>query len=82
MIYIEKKELVSVEVIYFLPTFSNLVNSFYWQTLDVRPKYPRINKFLDFWRKEINAVIKEITICDMPTPEVKRWRNGIIIPMK
>jgi uncharacterized protein Usg len=82
MIYIEKKELVSVEVIYFLPDFSNLVDSFYWQTLDIRPKYPRINKFLDFWRKEINAVIKEITICDMPTPDVKRWRNGIIIPMK
>lgn len=81
-IFVKDYSLVGIEVIYFLPDYSNLINSFYWQTLDIRPRYPRIHKFLDYWRREIDAVIKEITICDMPTPDVKKWRNGIIIPIK
>ena len=81
MIYIEKKDLVMVEIIYFMPDYVNIVQSFTWQTLDVRPKYPRVHKFLDYWRREIDAVIKEITICDMQNSDNK-WRNGIIIPIR
>ncbi len=56
--------LVTVNVIYFLPDQKSLVNEFMWQTLDLRPKYPRVERFLDFWRREIDAVIKEVELCD------------------
>ena len=48
----------------FLPDYSHLVNLYIWQTLDLRPRYPRIHEFLDHWRREIDAVIKEIAIFD------------------
>jgi uncharacterized protein Usg len=70
--------LVSIKVLYYLPDYQNLVNEFVWQTLDLRPRYPRIKRFLDHWRREIEAVIKEIVICDQAKPD---WRHGIIIPM-
>lgn len=56
--------LVTINVIYFLPDHRSLVNEFMWQTLDLRPKYPRIEKFLDYWRREIDAVIKEVQLSD------------------
>ena len=56
--------LVTVNVIYYLPDYSSLVNEFLWQSLDLRPEYPRIKKFLNFWQNEINAVIKEIQLSD------------------
>jgi len=56
--------LVTLHVTYYLPDYSHLVNSFLWQTLDLRPDYPRIELFLDFWRREIDAVIKDILISD------------------
>lgn len=56
--------LVTVQVFYFIPGYSYLINEFLWQTLDRRPRYPRVHRFLDFWRREIDAVIKEVTISD------------------
>lgn len=64
--------IVTVKVIYYLPDYRSLVNAFVWQTLDLRPRYPRVHRFLDFWHREIEAVIKEVTISD----SVNNWRTG------
>ena len=80
-IFVSGYSLVTVNVLYYMPDHQHILNEFLWQTLDLRPKYPRIHKFLDYWRREIDAVIKEVTICDIPDPDVKKWRHGIIFPM-
>jgi uncharacterized protein Usg len=55
--------LTTAEVLYYIPDHPKLIQSFTWQTLDLAPKYPRIEKFLDFWRREIDAVIHSVTVC-------------------
>jgi uncharacterized protein Usg len=59
---IGKRHLVTVSVLYYLPDHPSLINEFLWQTMDLGPKYPRIGQFLDFWRREIDATIKEVMI--------------------
>lgn len=54
--------LTTAEVLYYLPDHPKLLQSFVWQTLDLAPRYPRIHKFLDFWRREIEAVIHSVAI--------------------
>lgn len=54
--------LTTAEVLYYLPDHPKLLQSFLWQTLDVAPEYPRIHRFLDFWRREIDAVIHSVTL--------------------
>jgi uncharacterized protein Usg len=71
--------LVSINVIYHLPDYENLINHFYWQTLDIRPTYPRVKRFLKFWRKEIDARIKEVIVSDEPHIPNIQWRNGILL---
>ena len=71
---------VSVNVIYYLPDHQNLLNEFMWQTLDLKPKYPRVKRFLDFWEAEIEGKIKQVIICDGRPFELSEWRNGIYIP--
>ena len=78
-IIFEGQTLVTVNVLYFLPDHQSLVNEFYWQTLDISPKYPRVHKFLRFWRKEIDAKIKEVVVCEVPRIPNPKWRNGIIL---
>jgi uncharacterized protein Usg len=39
-----------------------LADRFVWQTLDLAPAYPRIHRFLDFWRREIDAVIHSVQL--------------------
>jgi uncharacterized protein Usg len=54
--------LTTAQVLYYMPDHPRLLQSFTWQTLDLAPRYPRIQKFLDFWRAEIEAVIHSIEI--------------------
>ncbi|MBL8536268.1 MAG: hypothetical protein JNM59_02565 [Hyphomonadaceae bacterium] len=54
--------LATAEVLYYLPDHPSLLQSFVWQTLDLAPRYPRIHQFLDFWRREIEAVIHSVRL--------------------
>jgi uncharacterized protein Usg len=56
------KRLAVTEVIYYMPACPALLQSFVWQTLDQAPDFPRIHRFLDYWRREIDAVIHSVTI--------------------
>ena len=72
--------LVTVNILYFLPDYNSLINEFIWQTLDLKPKYPKVNKFLKYWDKNINANIKEVIISENSKKFVlNEWRNGIIL---
>lgn len=54
--------LATAEVLYYMPDHPALLQSFTWQTLDLAPAYPRIHKFLEFWRAEIQAVIHSVRL--------------------
>lgn len=55
------QRLTTAEVIYYMPDHPALLQRFMWQTLDLPPEFPRIHKFLDYWRREIDAVIHSVT---------------------
>ena len=56
------RRLTTAEVLYYMPAHPALLQSFLWQTQDVAPDFPRIHQFLDYWRREIDAVIHSVTI--------------------
>ncbi len=59
--------LTTAEVLYYMPDHPALLQSFVWQTLDLAPRYPRIVKFLDFWKAEIEAVIHSVRVASGET---------------
>lgn len=56
------ERLTTAAVLYYMPDCPALLQEFIWQTLDLAPEYPRIHRFLDFWRREIEAVIHSVTV--------------------
>ena len=64
MYIIRNKTLLTLNVYYWMPDYDNILQQFVWQTMDVKPKYPRINKFLDYWHNNIEAIVSEIQICE------------------
>ena len=54
--------LVTAEVLYWMPDHPRLLQSFLWQTLDLAPRYPRLARFLDHWRREVDAAIHSVMI--------------------
>jgi uncharacterized protein Usg len=59
--------LATAEVLYYMPDHPALLQSFIWQTLDLAPQYPRIHRFLNFWRAEIDAVIHSVQLASGET---------------
>tara|TARA_B100000287_G_scaffold187127_2_gene176961 strand:- start:1428 stop:1673 length:246 start_codon:yes stop_codon:yes gene_type:complete len=71
VVYIRKWTVASVQVVYYIPDYLNLVNEFIWQTEDQLPEYPRITRFLDYWDKNIDGPIKEVYIYDHEEAKVR-----------
>lgn len=72
MIIIRKKELVFVGVIYYMPDYQNLLNEFYWQCEDIVPDIPKVHKFLNYWKDNIEAIIKEVKVS---VGDYNKYRN-------
>ena len=78
MILYDKKVLATVDVLYWMPDYQDILQQFVWQTADIRPEYPRIHKFLNYWKDNIDAVIAEVKISDSEMARKRRvdkeWR--------
>ena len=47
-----------------MPDYTHILQEFIWQTADIRPEYPRVHTFLNYWHDNIEAVISEVNIAD------------------
>lgn len=54
--------LTTANILYRLPDHPALLQSFVWQFHDRAPDYPRLVRFLDFWRLEIEAAIHSVEV--------------------
>jgi uncharacterized protein Usg len=68
--------LTTAEVLYYMPDHPSLLQTFIWQTLDRAPRYPRIAQFLEYWRREIDAVIHSIRVGQADEVRAAQWRSA------
>jgi len=54
--------LTTAEILYHLPDYPTLLQSFILQKYDQAPRYPVISSFLDFWEREIEARIHSVRL--------------------
>jgi len=57
-----KYSLATTEILYWLPDHPNLLQAFIWQTMDMAPDFPSIQKFLTHWEKNVQARIHSIKV--------------------
>jgi uncharacterized protein Usg len=71
--------LLTADILYYRPDHPTLLQSFMWQTMDVAPGFPRLERFLDFWKREIEAAIHSVRIAhaDWIGPAEVRAVNGV-----
>ena len=59
-----RNTIVTLNVLYWMPDYNHILQEFIWQTADIRPEYPRVHRFLNYWHDNIEAVISEVNIED------------------
>ncbi|MFW5661423.1 MAG: usg protein [Oceanicaulis sp.] len=68
--------LTTAEVFYHMPDHPGLLQTFLWQTYDVAPDYPRLMQFLDYWKREIEAVIHSVRVAHAELVKPVEWRGA------
>ena len=61
---IVRNTIVTINVLYWMPDYTHILQEFIWQTADIKPEYPRVHRFLNYWHDNIEAVISEVNIAD------------------
>ena len=54
--------LATAHILYRMPDFPKLLQSFIWQQLDLAPDYPELRKFLDFWRGNLDGELHSVEV--------------------
>ncbi|MFW0777611.1 MAG: usg protein [Rickettsiales bacterium] len=54
--------LTTAEILYHMPDHPQLLQTYVWQELDIAPKFPVLNKFLDFWEREIEGKLHSVNV--------------------
>jgi uncharacterized protein Usg len=54
--------LTTAEIVYGLPDHPRLLQMFLWQDYDLAPKFPNLEKFLDYWKKEIHGPLHSVKV--------------------
>ena len=56
------RALTTIQVYYWMPDYRHILQEFMWQTMDVSPEFPRMNKFLHYWEHNIEGPIHDVII--------------------
>jgi len=56
--------LTTAEILYRLPDHPALLQSFIWQNLDLAPRFPVLNRFLEFWEKNIEGRLHSVIVAN------------------
>lgn len=70
--------LTTAEILYRLPDFPALLQSYVWQNLDLAPEFPVLHKFLDFWQRQLDGKIYSVRVasCGIVGPHEMRHADA------
>jgi uncharacterized protein Usg len=70
--------LTTAKILYRLPDHQRLLQTFVWQDYDLFPRFPQLQKFLDFWRRELEGPLHSVTVAHVRLirPSEFRAANG------
>ncbi len=59
---VKNYQLTTAEILYRMPDYPNLLQSFVWQKIDTAPQYPDLHKFLKFWEDNLDGAIYAVRV--------------------
>lgn len=69
--------LITAELVYAMPDYPNVLNTFLFQDRDRAGDFPRLFDFLMFWDSEIEGRLRHVRYDFLPAPAPTQWRREI-----
>lgn len=72
--------LTTAEILYHMPDFPRLLQTYVWQELDLVPRYPELKKFLDFWSRNLDGKLHLVRVASVGLIKPAEFRcvDGLI----
>ena len=62
-------------ILYRMPDHPNVLQEFIWQTYDLAPDFPELNRFVSFWREEIDGPLHSVRYAHRRLIGPNQWRT-------
>ena len=54
--------LTTAKILYRMPDHPSFLQTYIWQDYDLAPRFPELNRFLEFWRDKIEGMLHSVTV--------------------
>lgn len=54
--------LTTAQILYRMPDHPALLQTYLWQHYDLCPQFPELNRFLEFWARELDGPLHSVTV--------------------
>ena len=61
---LHRNRLTTAEILYRLPDFPGLLQSYIWQEMDIAPDFPKLTGFLHFWERNLEGRLHTVRIAN------------------
>jgi len=67
--------LTTAEILYRMPDHPGILQSYIWQEMDLAPRFPALQKFLDFWRRELDGEVHSVRVASARRISAPSYRS-------
>jgi uncharacterized protein Usg len=67
--------LTTARILYHMPDYPTVLQTYVWQALDLPPDYPELRKFLTFWQTTLDGKLHSVNVGTARSLQPGRWRN-------
>lgn len=59
---LDKYCVVTAKILYHMPDYPGLLQTYVWQEVDLPPQYPRLQSFLRFWNENLDGPVHSVCV--------------------
>lgn len=74
--------LSTAEILYHLPDHPRLLQTFVWQDYDIAPRFPVLNRFLEFWTRQIEGRLHSVRVSGKEIISAAELRHGTLFTVQ
>ncbi|WP_420963912.1 usg protein [Brucella sp. IR073] len=67
--------LTTAHILYRIPDFESVLQTYVWQDYDLAPDFPEMHKFLHFWQSRLDGPLHSVRYCHQRLIGPNEWRR-------
>lgn len=67
--------LTTAHILYRIPDFKSVLQTYVWQDYDLAPDFPEMHKFLSFWQAKLDGPLHSVRYSHQRLIGPKEWRR-------